>query len=120
MLSKFKQAWRAAPLATLVLVAAVAAGTFFAIRITTSWVYWNDPARQDQQIAGWMTLRYVGFSWDIPPYILADGLNIEREHARAESLEKIAEQSGVPVEQLIAQLEGMIAAHRNAAGDSGS
>lgn len=72
-------------------------------------------APPDQTIEGWMTTRYVAHSWDVPREVMTS-LGFERGADGPRPLNKIAEDRGIPVEALIAQIEAAIAAHRSEAG----
>lgn len=70
----------------------------------------------DAPVAGWMTPRYVAMSWDVPRDVVAEALGVDLgEGAGRESLAGLAEERGVPVETLVADLEAAIAAHRDGA-----
>jgi hypothetical protein len=84
----------------------------FALRLGVGVLYWN--ANQTRPIEPWMPIGYVARSWDIPPDILAQALNIEQAALPRQSLERIAAGQGVPVTELIARLDAAIAAHHGA------
>lgn len=96
-------------------VLALALTLFFGGRAAWHAVYWSDPARIDQPLAGWMTPGYVARSWDVPPEVIAPALDLPPPSARGDRpppLAELARQRGVPVEDLIARLQSAIAAHR--------
>lgn len=96
-----------------VLTAAVLFITFFGFRTITSFVYWNDEAHQSQPIAGWMTPRYVGKSWRVPPEVVAAALQIELSAGTGRtSLEQIANARGEDLTTLIATLDAAISTHK--------
>ena len=99
----------------VVLAAASIFVAFFAVRMVASFIYWQDEAHQFQPLAGWMTPRYVGRSWQVPPEVVAGALGdmIESGTGR-NSLEQSAEARGETVETVIARLEEAIAAHQAA------
>lgn len=72
-------------------------------------------APPDQTIEGWMTPRYVAHSWDVPREVMT-GLGFERGTDGPRPLSRIAEDRGIPVDVLIAEIEAAIAAHRAGAG----
>ena len=112
-----RRAVRTAPLLTAAFALALCATLWFGGRATLSALYWADPAHRDQQIEGWMTPGYVGRSWGVPPEVTAAalGLTLPREGGRRPPpLEVIARDRGVPLAQLIAELETAIAAYRAA------
>lgn len=68
-------------------------------------------AGAEQSVEAWMTTRYVAHSWDLPREVMT-GLGFERGTDGPRPLRKIAEERGIPVETLIAEIEGAIALHR--------
>lgn len=98
-------------------VLALALTLLFAVRITLSAVHWNDPENSDAPIEGWMPLGYVARSWDVPRETLADALNIEPGTVARRTLDRIADDQGLPVETLILTLQQAITAHREAGHD---
>lgn len=116
MVSKLKRIWKAAPLATALLLAALAVTVFFAVRLTLGWIYWADPAHRDQQIADWMTPRYVALSWQVPPEVVAEALGLSPHQGRPQSLEAIAQARGERPEALIQAIEAAIARYRAEGG----
>ena len=96
-----------------VLVAASIFIAIFGFRAVASFVYWSDEAHQFQPIAGWMTPRYVGKSWQVPPEVVSDALDLELSGgAGRTSLEQLAETRGEDVSAVIETLNEAIAAHK--------
>jgi hypothetical protein len=93
---------------------AVAAALFFSVRATLFLVYWSDPDHRDQPIEGWMTPRYVATSYDLPIEVVTDMLDIVPEAERRPTLEMLARRKGVPVDDLISELDARIAAWKAA------
>jgi len=62
----------------VVLMFAVALGLtgFFAVRMVAFGIYWSDPDNRDLAIEGWMPVRYVARSWNVPPEALLDALTV--------------------------------------------
>jgi hypothetical protein len=111
------RAWRAAPFLTLAFAGALVLTIWFAGRFVAQAVYWSDPAHLDQPIAGWMTPGYVARSWDVPPEVVAPALSLPppgQGDRRPPPLQALARERGVPLNDLIAALEAVIAAHRQA------
>ncbi|GGD34282.1 hypothetical protein [Sinisalibacter lacisalsi] len=118
MIRWFKRLWSAAPLATVLLVLALAAAGLFAVRSVAFVIYWSDPARQEQTIAGWMTPGYIAHSWQVPRAVVLEAVNAPvPPPAGPMSLRDLAALNEVSVDALIAEVEAAIAAHR--AGDPG-
>lgn len=115
MVSFFGRMWRAAPLATVVLVVALLASGVFAARTVAFWIYWSDPAHHQQAIEGWMPPGYIARSWQVPPEVVTGALDLPTGRAgRPQPLDEIARERGVPVETLIAQARAAIDAWRAA------
>ncbi|MFN3724080.1 MAG: hypothetical protein ACK4VZ_13640 [Paracoccaceae bacterium] len=82
----------------------------FAARFVAQVVYWSDPARQEQEVEGWMTLRYVAKSWRLSPLDLSEqaGLPAPARGSR-KTLEQLADEMGLPLAELIAKVKAGIA-----------
>jgi len=117
--TRIRRAWLAAPVATAVLALALVACLFFGARTALFWYGGPPHAVREQPVAAWMTPRYVARSWRIPPEVIIDGLiaPLPRPERRM-NLRQLAEYRGVPVEQIIAEAEALIAAQR--AKDAGA
>ncbi len=111
MSAALRRLWRDHRLLLAGFVLALAVMLFFAVRSVMFWVYWADPAHREEPIAGWMTPRYVSHSWSIPPEVLRDALAVPAETKRL-TIDALAEARGVPTEEIIRQIEEIIAAHR--------
>jgi hypothetical protein len=94
-------------------VGALALALLFGLRAALFMQDWT--GEPDQDIAGWMTPRYVAMSWDVPPEVVAESLGLARNGmGRRLTLDEIATARGVPVDQVAAELEAAIAAFREA------
>lgn len=83
---------------------------FFAGRFVAQVVYWSDPARQEQEVEGWMTLRYVAKSWQLPPQDLYEAAGLPPpQRGNRRTLEQLAEDRNVSLAQMIAEVEAGIA-----------
>lgn len=113
-----RRMWHAAPAATVLLGAALAAILFFGIRLGADWLYWNDPAHRDQNISGWMTPRYVAMSWDVPRPVMIEILDLQPREGRPMNLRDLAEERGMTLAELVETLESGIQAFRAGQGSS--
>lgn len=108
-----RQAWSIAPLATAILTIATIACLFFGARAAIFWHERPPRAERDQPVAAWMTPRYVSRSWRIPPDLVFDALDAPRPPPDGPmSLRELAEFRGVPLEQVLAEAEALIASRR--------
>jgi hypothetical protein len=108
----FINAWRHHPWLVGGLVAAIIATLFFGTRMVFFTIYWSDPAHRDQEVQGWMTPGYVAHSWDIPRGDLLQALGDLARPGEGKTLEQIAEDNGIPLQELTARIEAVITAHR--------
>lgn len=105
--------WREAPVLTIAFACALAFVVFFAGRLVMGAIYWADPAHRDVPLEAWMTPRFVAMSWQVPPELVGETLGLARDGGgRRVTLGQLADDRGVPVSALIADLETAIAAHR--------
>jgi hypothetical protein len=81
---------------------------FFAIRIAIDVIYWS--AHENEPVRPWMTVGYVAKSWDLNPRVIDEtaGLPLPVD-GRPFTLQEIATQRGVPVEEIIKQIEAAVA-----------
>ena len=105
--------WRRRPWALAAFALSLALALFFAARTILFVVYWSDPAHRDAQIAGWMTPRYVAHSWQVPPGVIAEALALEQNGTgRRMTLAQLAQDRGLTLDALIADIAHAIEAHR--------
>ncbi len=109
-----KRLWRDAPYLTVGLGLSLLVAAVFAVRLMLGVLYWSDPRHQDMPIAPWMSPRFVALSWDVPPEVVREALDLTREEARPGPLKELASRRGVPVDVLIRDLEASITRHRAA------
>ncbi|WGW05469.1 hypothetical protein [Tropicibacter oceani] len=113
MVTRLSAAFRRRPILTGAFALALALTLFFAIRLALHSLYWTDPAHRDQQIMEWMTPGYVAHSWSVPRALVGDTLGFAKgAFEPGQTLEELAEQRGVPVAQLIEDLNAAIADFR--------
>jgi hypothetical protein len=86
------------------IVIAVIGMLIFGIRAANSSRAWHNAPPED--IAGWMTPRYVTMSQHVPPNVVEDVITLDDTMIRHKTtLEDIAFAQGTDVAELIAQLE---------------
>jgi hypothetical protein len=90
---------------------AVAVMLYFGVRTVMFWVYWADPAHREETIAGWMTPRYVAHSWAVPSEIIREELAVP-EGTKRVTIKALADMRGVPTEDIVGQIEAIIAEYR--------
>lgn len=115
-----KRLWQTHRLAAIAFVVALSALGYFAVKTISSTIYWMDPAHQDQTLAGWMTPRYVAQSYKLPPEVLNRALFLADGPPRRRSIDTIAAENGLTLEQLQVRIDAAAAqwrAEREAAQD---
>jgi hypothetical protein len=106
MCHRVKDLWAHNRYLLIAFVLAICLAGFFGVRSVSQFIYWSDPARQDQTLAGWMTPRYVGRSYDIPPEIVKEALGLPQQGApRRVSLETLSEENGISLKEMQAQID---------------
>jgi hypothetical protein len=77
---------------------------FFILRTVVFFVYWSDPAHRNQPLEPWMTPRYIGNSYELPPEEILQMLNVQEPERIRPTLDWIARQKGISTHELIADL----------------
>ncbi len=111
-MTAFGHLWREHRIALLAFVAALVLAVFFGLRLIVFTIYWSDPAHLNQHPEGWMTLGYIARSWDVPREELRAALGLAAEDGRPRALAEIARSRGMPLPDLIAEVEAALRALR--------
>ena len=100
--------WKVRPWLTSAFLLACAMTLFFSGRLVFHTVYWA--AHQEEVVQPWMTVGYVAQSWDLDAREIdaIAGLPLPEEKGRPQPLSEIAADRGVPVSEVIAEVEGAI------------
>jgi hypothetical protein len=108
-MTRFLTLWRVRPWLTSAFVLACAVTLFFGGRFVAYSVYWA--THQEVPVEPWMTVGYVARSWGLDPRELdaAAGLPLPEVKGRPQPLSEIATDRGVPVAEIIAEVEAAVA-----------
>lgn len=90
---------------------AVALLGFFLVKFTLDMLFWNDPAHRRVDPAAWMTPGFIAHSWHVDGRDLAAAIGIMEKPEGRPTLEDIAEMRGVPVAQVITEVQTFLAEH---------
>ena len=82
---------------------------FFLVKIVLDMLFWNDPAHRRVDPAAWMTPGFIAHSWHVDGRDLAFAIGITEKPEGRPTLEEIAEMRGVPVAQVIAEVQAFLA-----------
>ncbi|WP_386681522.1 hypothetical protein [Loktanella sp. R86503] len=108
--------WQHNRAALIAFTIAVVAVLYFGFQTLSQAIYWNDPAHRDQALAGWMTPRYVAQSYDIPPKVFLPALFLDpAQKPRRISLDTIAAENGVTLDDLQQRIDAAVAQWRSTA-----
>ncbi len=99
---------RRRPILTLAFVLACALTLFFAVRFGVQAVYWS--SHPDEPVQPWMTVGYVARSWGLDARAIdaVAGLPLPEVKGHPQPLSEIAQDRGVPVEEVIEAVEAAV------------
>jgi hypothetical protein len=108
-MKRFLTLWRARPVLTTAFLLACVVTLFFAGRFTVYTVYWA--SHREMPVQAWMTVGYVARSWGLDGREIdaRAGLPLPQVKGRPQPLSEIAADRGVPVAQVIAEVETAVA-----------
>lgn len=89
---------------TVILAAGLVALVWFGGRFVSEVLYFSDPAHREQPLAGWMSPRYVARSWDLPPDVVADVMQLAPGH-RHTTLDQVAARQNITIKELQRRVE---------------
>ena len=98
------------PVLVGVVVLSLCLALFFAGRFTLRAIYWEQ--HREEAVAGWMTVGYVGRSWGLDPREIDARAGLPLPEGHPLTLEEIARMRGVPVAEVIAEVEAAVTALR--------
>ncbi|MCM5557873.1 hypothetical protein [Pleomorphomonas sp. JP5] len=101
--------FRRHPWPTVVLAVGLVALVWFGGRFVSEVLYFADPAHREQQLAGWMSPRYVAKSWELPPDVVANIMQLSPGH-RHTTLDQVAASQNVTIKELQKRVEAAKAA----------
>ena len=90
----------------------------FAASFAWRLAYWQMHA--EVQVQPWMTIGYVGHSWGLKPTLIDETAQLPLPvNGHPYTLQEIADQRGVPVSSVIADVEAAVAKLKAEQGNSG-
>jgi hypothetical protein len=102
--------WRVRPRLAAAFLLACLVTLYFVGRFVTFSIYWAQ--HRDMPVEPWMTVSYAARSWGIDPAALNDLLHLPVPEVKGhpQPLAEIARDRGIPVADLVAEVEVAIAA----------
>lgn len=111
MLAATRTMWREHRILFLAFTAALVVTVFFAVRMIVFTIYWSDPAHHHQPLEGWMTPRYIVHSYDLPPEVVQEALNLKEKVRKRRTLAEIAHDTGLSLEEMTRRVERAAETH---------
>jgi hypothetical protein len=107
--SRFLKLWRVRPWLTSAFLLACVLTVVFAVRFVGHTVYWAN--HRDEAVRPWMTVGYVARSWGLDGREIdaLAGLPLPEVKGHPQTLAEIAADRGVPVAEVIAEVESAVA-----------
>lgn len=102
-----KDLWRRHPRLVLAFGLALSLTLFFLGNIVWQAVYWSN--HREMAVQPWMTVGYVGKSWGLPPHRIDEVAGLPQPKDHPMTLIEIADQRGLPVSEVIAQVQAAVA-----------
>ncbi len=109
--------WRTNKLLVIAFAVALSFTVIFGVRTTAFFIYWS--AHQNEPVAGWMPAGYVAKSYRVKIELVREALGLDPEMRDRRPIARIARERGVPVEQLIRQLNEALKAAKSAEASNG-
>ncbi len=113
MIKKIKHLWQDHRLLLLGFVIASLFTIMFLVRTIMDTVYFQN--NQDREIEPWMPIGYIAKTYDVPPEVLLQSVGIPLDNSVRRRIRRVAQETGIPYEQLVAQLMDAIEQHRSMA-----
>ena len=109
MLQHSKNLWQNHKLLLLAFILAAAATLMFAVRLIMVTIYFSNPAHQNQPLEGWMTPRYLAYSYDLTADELEQILGIDPTSFSRVHLKNLLKDQGITLQELQKRLDGIAA-----------
>lgn len=96
--------FRKHPIAAGLLALCLAGLAWFTFSTVREAMYFSDPAHHEQDLQEWMSPRYVGKSWDLPPETIVRIMELEPDFKQP-TLRHVTEHLGITMAQLQDRVE---------------
>lgn len=107
--------WRTNRLLVIAFAVALTLTVVFGIRTTAFFLYWS--SHQNLPVAGWMTAGYVAKSYRVDIEVVREAIGLDPEGHDRRPLARIAADRGVPVIELIDDINEALRAAKPDAAD---
>lgn len=110
MLTAARMLWRRHRFLFVGFVAAIVVTVFFAVRLLFFTVYWADPTHRGQRLEEWMTPGFVAHSYDLPPEVVRDLLELDAGDGKRRTLAEVLETSDLTLEEIQQRIDEAVRA----------
>lgn len=93
------------------LIASIAALGFFSFGFIAKLIYFADPKHQNQPLEYWMTPRYVVMSYELPPQVVDEIMDLRPKIDKRKPLKKVTEDLGITLDELQLLVDAAQKAH---------
>ena len=100
MLGALRYFWKEQKLALSVFLLALLLLLWFGARFVLNVIYFNDPAHRNQALELWMTPKYVGMSYKLPPHVIDAAMGLEKQEGRRVRLDRVISDLDITLEEL--------------------
>ncbi|AXX98176.1 hypothetical protein [Profundibacter amoris] len=105
MLNRLNLLWQNHKLLLLAFILAAAATLMFAVRLVVVTLYFSNPTHQNQPLEGWMTPRYLAYSYDLTADELEQVLGIDPSSVSRIHLKNLLKDQGITLQELQSRLD---------------
>ncbi|SFS08585.1 hypothetical protein [Yoonia litorea] len=113
MWHRISDIWAHHKLGVVVLICVLCLTGVFGVRTASQIIYWSNPAKLEQPLQDWMTPRYVARSYEVPPAVVLEALGLTGGGVpRRASLETLALETGLTLEQMQMRVDAAVASYR--------
>lgn len=100
------------PLALSAFVLALIFLLFFSSRFILNFIYFQDPAHRNQALELWMTPKYVGMSYQLPPHVIDEVMEIgEKGEGKRIKLDEVIARLDISLQELEARVRQAAVEH---------
>ncbi|WP_316859043.1 hypothetical protein [uncultured Cohaesibacter sp.] len=106
MLKALRYFWKEQPIALVAFIVALLFLAFFGVRFTARAIYFHNPVHRNQTLEPWMTPKYVGMSYHLPPHIIREVMQLDevRQEKKRVRLKDVTSQLGISLSELEARI----------------
>ncbi|MBV7409900.1 hypothetical protein [Maritimibacter sp. DP1N21-5] len=102
------RAFRRHPVLFPLFLLALLAIVWFGVKSTQDMIGMKSRFSADPEVAGWMTPRYIARTWNIPPEVILESLDLTAEPRKRMTISEIALDKGLTTPDYAAEVEAAL------------